>query len=253
MCLPSKFGVEVLLKKLAFVNKLVSVVILARFSSSRLPGKALMNIAGKTVLDHILDRLLRVLPLSSIILATSDLNSDDALERFANQRGIACHRGSLDKVGERFYAAARQIGLPYACRLNGDNIFLDPSLLLSLMKEAEKGKYSFLSNVQGRSFPKGMSIEIVDLNYYQKALPKIMSDSYCNEHVMVCLYKDPTPVDHFYFRNIDLPECAGIQLALDTPEDFERSQAMLAVIPEGRFDLNTTFRYYRDYEESIKG
>ena len=55
-----------------------------------------------------------------------------------------------------------------------------------------------------------------------------------------------------YWQNDILPEAAGIQLALDTPEDFERSRYMLEQMPAGHYDLNTTFEYYRNYEESLK-
>lgn len=212
-----------------------------------------MDIKGKPVLGHILERLYTLVPKNQIILATSDLNSDDLLEEFAKEQGIACQRGSLEKVGERFYAAAKALDCQYAVRMNGDNIFLDPAILEKMMEQAKTGQYQFLSNVKGRSFPKGMSVEIVEVNYYESQLERIKADAYCNEHVMVCLYEDPAPENHFYLCNTELPAAAGIQLALDTPEDFKRSRWMLEAMPDHKYDLNTTFEYYRNYEESLKG
>lgn len=212
-----------------------------------------MEIAGKPVLQHILDRLSGLVPRHQIILATSDLPSDNILQAFAEERGIACERGSLAKVGERFYAAARRLNCDYAIRMNGDNIFLDPSILGSMIEKAISGSYQFLSNVKGRSFPKGMSVEIVNLDYYERFLPQIKVDEYCNEHVMVCLYQDPKPVEHYYLHNAILPAAAGIQLALDTVEDFERSRWMLNQMPAEKYDLNTTFEYYLKYERSFEG
>lgn len=246
-------GVVVRQKKLGSVTDKVSVVLLARLSSSRLPGKALRIIEGRETLGHILQRLDTLMDRSQIILATSNESGDDALEDFADREGIACFRGSLERVGERFYEAARIIGSDFACRINGDNIFLAPEILKSMMLQVETGDYNFLSNVQGRTFPKGMSVEIVRVSYYGKRLDRIKQDPYCNEHVMVCLYEEPAPPDHFYLRNESLPEAAAIQLALDTPEDWERSQWMLKEMPAGRYDLATTFEYYKRYEESLKG
>lgn len=234
------------------MNSSVGVVLLARYSSSRLPGKALKTIGGKTVLQHIIERLQTVLPLESIIIATSDLESDKPIEDFANYMGVKCYRGSLEKVGERFYEAALQLGVEYACRINGDNILLAPEILQSLLDKASLGEYNFLSNVLGRTFPKGMSAEIVKLDYYQEHLPRIKSDSYCNEHVMVCLYNDDEPQDHFYLKNTDLPECSAIQLALDTEEDWQRTLWMMERIPAQKYDLKTTFEYYQRYEQSTK-
>ena len=230
----------------------VGVVILARLSSSRLPGKALKMIEGKETLAHILQRLDQVMDRSSVILATSNESSDDPLEDFAEKEDISCYRGSLERVGERFYEAACQLKTDYACRINGDNIFLAPEILNRMINEAKKGHYNFLSNVQGRTFPKGMSVEIVRMSYYQAHLDQVKSDPYCNEHVMVCLYQDPAPEDHFYLKNEELPEAAAIQLALDTPADWERSRWMLQHMPDGKYDLETTFEYYQGYEESLK-
>ncbi len=233
------------------MSKSVAVIILARLSSSRLPGKALKVIEGRETLAHILLRLDKVVSRSSVMLATSDLPEDDPLEEFAIKEGISCYRGSLNRVGERFYAAANQMNMDYACRINGDNLFLAPEILEAMLIEARKGRYNFLSNVKGRTFPKGMSVEIVNLNYYREHLEQIKDDPYCNEHVMVCLYKDPAPADHYYLKNLDLPEAAAIQLALDTPEDWNRSLWMLQAMPDGKFDLKTTFEYYQRYEKSL--
>lgn len=246
-----KFGEERPLKNWGSVTKSVGVVILARLSSSRLPGKALKIIEGKETLRHILDRLQIVVEPSKIILATSDQTSDDALEDFARSNNVAIYRGSLNRVGERFYAAAKLLDVDYACRINGDNIFLAPEILEVMLRQAETGKYSFLSNVEGRTFPKGMSVEIVSMDYYAQNLEVISTDPYCNEHVMVCLYNQADKERHYYLKNVQLPQAAAIQLALDTPEDWERSQWMLVHIPLGKNDLETTFEYYQRYEKSL--
>lgn len=246
-----KYGEEHPLKKLESVTKSVGLVILARMSSSRLPGKALKLIQGKETLKHILDRLAQVMDLSKVILATSDDPSDDPLEEFASRNSLAIYRGSLEKVAERFYAAAKELEVDYACRINGDNIFLAPEILKSMIDQARSGNYVFLSNVLGRTYPKGMSVEIVSLDYYAQKLPAIQLDSYCNEHVMVCLYGDESTKGHYYLKNTDLPEAAAIQLALDTPEDWERSNWILEAIPSQQFDLETTFDFYQRYEKSL--
>lgn len=246
-----RFGEAHQQKRLGSVTKSVGVVILARLSSSRLPGKALKLIQGKETLLHILERLKTLVDPSKIILATSNEPSDDALEDFAASHHLAIHRGSLERVGERFYEAAQQLKVDYACRINGDNIFLAPEILEPMIRKAESGAYTFLSNVKGRTFPKGMSVEIVAIDYYAENLERIAADPYCNEHVMVCLYDHPAKETHYYYKNLELPEAAAIQLALDTPEDWERSQWMLEQMPPRKYDLETTFEYYQRYEKSL--
>ena len=204
-----------------------AVVILSRFSSTRLPGKALMKINGKEVLLYILERIQQVSPLSNVVIATSDEHSDDPIAAFAEEQKVNLFRGSLNNVSERFLMAAKSIGADYACRINGDNIFLDTQTLKSLLNLAKEHKYSFLSNVKGRTFPKGMSVEVVKVDYYERLLNQIVSEDGYREHVTLFLYEKVATTDHFYLKNNICPEAAGIQLALDTKEDFDRTVGIL--------------------------
>lgn len=216
----------------------IGAVILARHSSRRLPGKALMEIEGKKVLEYIIERLLVVFDRSQLVLATSEESSDDPIAHFAKEQKIQCFRGSLENVADRFYQAAKQQNWTHAIRINGDNIFTDTQVLKEMIAIAETGEYDFVSNVKGRSFPKGMSIEIVDLNYYAQQLPKINDDPNYSEHVTLYLYEHDEGQKHYYFMNTQLPEAAGIQLALDTPEDLERSKRLIAQFEQPHYLIN---------------
>jgi len=199
------------------------IVILSRYSSSRLPGKALRPMLGKVVLAYIVERLLQVVPKEYIVLATSEEASDDPIAVFAQQAGVTCYRGSLENVAERFYQAAATRGWDYATRINGDNIFVDTVVLQQMIALAETGKYDFVSNVKGRTFPKGMSVEIVRINHYAALLPAINASTQYREHVTLYLYEHDGGQAYFYYLNETLPEAAGLQLALDTPEDWDRT------------------------------
>src|SRR5258707_5203357 len=83
-------------------------VIQARMSSSRLPGKVLMPIAGKPLLWHLVHRLRQCRTVDSIAIATSTDVRDDALEALCAQEGILCVRGSLDNVLDRYRLAAER-------------------------------------------------------------------------------------------------------------------------------------------------
>ena len=205
------------------------IVILSRFNSSRLPGKALKTIDGKPVLKYILERLHTVVPEERIVIATSDESSDDPIAAFCKQEQVACFRGSLNNVSERFLVAAQSKGWDYAVRINGDNIFLDTQVLNDMLELAETEEADLVSNVQGRTFPKGMSVEIVKTSHYADRLGEINKDPRYREHVTLYLYECESAKEHYiHFKNKELPEAAGIQLALDTEEDFERSSGLIA-------------------------
>ena len=81
----------------------VIAIIQARMSSRRLPGKVLMNLAGKPVLQHVIERLNYCKTFKEIIVATSIDKSDDEIENFCQENKINIFRGSLNDVLDRFY------------------------------------------------------------------------------------------------------------------------------------------------------
>jgi spore coat polysaccharide biosynthesis protein SpsF len=205
---------------------MTGIIILVRFNSSRLIGKALLNISGKPVLKIILERLEQVVSRDNIIVATSEESTDNPIMTFCIEQKIQCYRGSLLNVAQRFYEAGLSKKWTYAVRINGDNVFLDINVLRNLIQLTEQGCYDFVSNVKGRSFPKGMSVEVVRLQYYASVLPQINASSVYQEHVTLYLY-DNEPEKAYFYLNQWLPQAAGIQLALDTSEDLIRTKRIM--------------------------
>ncbi|MGJ3236250.1 cytidylyltransferase domain-containing protein [Marivirga sp.] len=204
----------------------VGVAILSRYNSSRLPGKALKEINGKTLLKYIYERVNKVLPSDQIIIATSEEKSDDVISNYCEKQNWKCYRGSLDNVAERFYQSGIDLGVDYLIRINGDNLFLDIPLLESMIKLTQSYQYDFISNVKGRTFPKGMSIEVVRLDHYKNLLNEITNEEQYKEHVTLYLYENELNSYHFVY-NDELKEMEGIQLAIDTQEDFEKAIAII--------------------------
>lgn len=194
-------------------------IILSRYNSSRLPGKALMQIQGKEILQIIIERLAVVVPLENIVIATSLERTDDPIAEFASKRGYNCFRGSLQNVAERFFEAANQYNFEYAARINGDNVFVDTEVLAAMINQTAFD-YDFITNVHKRTYPKGMSIEIVKLSSYKKCLAAISADERYYEHVTSYWYES-LPERVYFQYNVDFPEAGGLQFALDTKEDFE--------------------------------
>lgn len=205
----------------------VGAVVLSRFSSNRLRGKALIEIQGKPVLLCIVERLREVLSEEKIIVATSLESSDDPIFNFCNQENIRCFRGSLENVAERFHQASLQLNVGYVARINGDNIFMDIPLMREMVKLTEEARAPFISNVKGRTYPKGMSIEIVEVDHYQKLLPAINKNADYKEHVTLYLY-DHERSDYRFVYNSKNNDFAGFQLALDTEEDLARTEMIFS-------------------------
>jgi len=203
------------------------LILLCRHNSWRLPGKILREIGGRTVLGHIVDRLRLAAPDRPLVIATSTAPSDDAIADYCRRANLECFRGPQDDVSRRFQACAEKYAWDFAVRINGDNLFLDQNTLRSMLAVADTDMFDFVTNVPGRTFPRGMSIEIVRVSFYADAMRHV-TDSEHREHVTSWLYANPTLGRRYVFENRACPEAGNIQLALDTPEDFALAQRIFA-------------------------
>jgi N-acetylneuraminate synthase/N,N'-diacetyllegionaminate synthase len=197
----------------------IGVIVLCRHNSSRLPGKILKQINGRAVLGHIVDRIRRGVEDLPVVIATSTDPSDDVIETYCRRAGLNCFRGSLKDVAGRFSACAEKYGWDFAVRINGDNLFVDKDVLRAMVAVADTNTFDFVTNVPGRTFPRGMSVEIVRVSFYSK-LMKVVSNPGHREHVTSWLYENIDLGRRYIFENRICPEAANFQLALDTENDF---------------------------------
>ncbi len=111
-------------------NRPVVAIIQARMSSSRLPGKALLPIAGVPMLKRVFDRVQRASLVDKVVVATtSDPPSDDAIEKACAEWRVACFRGgSLYDVLDRYYQAAKFYNAKTIVRITADCPMIDPPL-----------------------------------------------------------------------------------------------------------------------------
>ncbi|MCZ4319936.1 hypothetical protein O4H26_13155 [Aequorivita viscosa] len=222
--------------------KTIGVIILSRFNSTRLPGKALMEIREKPILKYILERISQVVEKSNIIIATSSEDTDDPIAKFASKEEINCYRGSLDNVSCRFLKASQNSGWDYTIRINGDNIFVDTDLLIEMINLAQTGIYDFISNIDKRTFPIGMSIEIVKSSFYLDQYHKVLENKDYKEHVMQHLYLNETG-NTKYIYNTRLPEAAGCHLALDDQRDLKQTKYIIDQFKAPHWEYNLTEIY----------
>ncbi len=109
-------------------------IVQARMSSRRLPGKVLCDLAGKPLLERVVERVRLARTLDFVAIATSDRPDDDAIEEFCVDREIACHRGPLDDVLTRTLEAARRFELDPVVRITADCPFVCPELIDELVE-----------------------------------------------------------------------------------------------------------------------
>lgn len=216
------------------------VVIFSRFNSSRLPGKALKDMAGRPLLGRIIDRLRHVQCADKLIVATSDQPSDDALAQFVeNEEGVELYRGSLDDVAGRALGCMRAFDLDVMVRICGDSPFEIAAMVDDLLARQQRSGADLVTNVKDRTFPSGLSVEVVTREAFERAYSKMHAPEHF-EHVTLYLYRH---ADDFCIENVVSDHGADLtrlNLCVDTANDLIRASWIAAQLGAGfeRADLD---------------
>ncbi len=198
----------------------IGIIIVCRYDSTRLRGKILRKIEGKSVLSYILERVKKVSNACKVVVATSEEKSDDPIVDFCRRDNIVCFRGYKDDVAGRMLMCAQKYKFDYFVRICGDNIFADYGLIDQMITIALGTKANLVSNIKNRTFPCGISVEIVNTYFFAKEYKKF-SSSVDKEHVTKYLYEHEQETSRFEFvYNSECPEARNIDLALDNQKDL---------------------------------
>lgn len=207
----------------------VGAVVQARMGSERLPGKVLMDLAGRPALDYLLERLAHADTLATVIVATSTEEADDAVAEYCERSGVRCHRGPEGDVARRLLEAAQDAGLDGFARVNGDSPLLDQALVDRGVALFGQGECDLVTNVLPRSFPRGQSVEVIRTVAFANALERLREPG-DREHVTAGLYREPGGL---VIENFDAgAESVGadggdVRLVLDTAEDAQLIERVL--------------------------
>ena len=191
----------------------------ARMNSTRLPGKVLMEAAGKSFLAHMVERLGRVRSLDGIVIATTTNVADDAIVTLAEELGIGCHRGSEDDVLARVLSAAKAHDVDVIVETTGDCPLIDPNLVDSCIKSYLESDVDYVSNVLERTYPIGMDTQVFSTKVLDN-VAKLTDDPDDREHVSLYIYRNP---EIFKLQNVSAPpelSWPELGLTLDTPDDL---------------------------------
>ena len=138
------------------------VILQARMSSHRLPGKVLAIINGKPMIHWQIMRIKKARSVNQIVVATSTDQSDDILAQSLQEIECFVERGSLENVLERYLLVMKKFGeYENIVRLTGDCPLVMPEIVDKMIFEFEKSDYDYLSNALEPTFPDGLDVEII--------------------------------------------------------------------------------------------
>lgn len=210
-----------------------------------MPGKVLKPLLGLPLIVFMARRVRQAACIDRLIVATSTDSSDDPLAQTLGANGIACFRGSLHDVLDRFYQAATGAGASCVVRLTGDCPLIDPDLIEAVARPAINGDADYSSNTEPASYPDGLDVEAFTSEALATAWREatLQSD---REHVTPFLRKNP---ERFRCASLTgLANLSALRWTIDHPDDYVHVQALLAAVgAQGPNDFDR-FDIYRAME-----
>ncbi len=212
-------------------------IIQARMSSSRLPGKVLLDLGGQPMLVRVVERTRRAASLDEVVVATTTDPSDDPVAELCARRGYACYRGSLFDVLDRYYQAALRFRARRIVRITADCPVMDAEIVDAAVKALRVFEADFVASrfppPWGRTYPIGLDVEVCTFEALERAW-KEARQPHQREHVMPYLYEDMQPAGDA-FRHPDFP----LTHATLTPWESRRGFRIL------RMDHDPDYGHYR--------
>src|SRR5713226_40194 len=141
----------------------------ARMGSTRIPGKVLMPLGGKPVLQWTYDAVKKADGIDEVVIATSTLPQDDAIARYCALNNINCFRGSESDVLDRFYQCAIAYAADIVLRLTCDCPFLDHNVITEVVRLRAMHEASYASNIDPPTYPDGLDVECFTFDALSRA------------------------------------------------------------------------------------
>ena len=198
----------------------VVAIIQARMGSTRLPGKIMKKIKGKTVLEHVINRVRQSKYIDEIVIATTELERDLVVVEEAKRCGVSVYRGSEEDVLSRYYHAGKENRGDIIVRITSDCPLIDAEVVDSFIQYYKDNDYALVTNAGSdlvqRTYPRGLDAEVFSFKVLEEAY-KYAERQYQREHVTPYIYEN---YDKIYYYKNDL-DYSKYRWTLDTEEDFQ--------------------------------
>jgi spore coat polysaccharide biosynthesis protein SpsF len=218
-------------------------------SSTRLPGKTMMPLAGKPLIYRMIERLKKCQKVDQIVIATSTNKEDEVIKDVADQFDVEFFQGSLLDVRDRYFQASKKYGADFILRIPADNPIPDhfeiDSLIDFHLENNQNGFSSNLAQVKNSGYLDGIGAEIFSTRLLEEAINKFDNDI-VKEHVHRNFFdystqsevnKDWCPVKSpIAPKELNRPD---IVLDVNTKEDYDKISDIYANLYPKNPDFST--------------
>ncbi|NUR84293.1 MAG: NTP transferase domain-containing protein [Nonomuraea sp.] len=217
-------------------------VIQARMGSTRLPGKVLRDLGGRTVLGWVVRAARESGALDGLVVATTTQAADDAVAAECARLGVDCHRGPVDDVLTRFVEALAGREADAVMRFTADCPLLDPAVIreAALVFRAVPG-LDYLSTSLARTLPRGLDVEIAA----RAALDRADAEATGFHRTHVTSYVYAHPGESRLLGLAHQPVADDLRVTLDTEDDWRLISRVVAELGDGCVPARTLIGWLR--------
>jgi spore coat polysaccharide biosynthesis protein SpsF (cytidylyltransferase family) len=193
-------------------------IIQARMASTRLPGKVLADLAGRTILEHVVTRVQQARTVDEVIVCTGEQSGNDPIRDLCYAHNWRCASGSEEDVLQRFRFAAFNAPADYYVRITADCPLCDPTEIDRVVRALQVGRYWYVSNCHPPWLPDGLDVEVMTADALALAdrQATIPSD---REHVTPWLRRN---LPRCRWASLDhRPDLSKWRLCVDTQADLD--------------------------------
>jgi len=232
---------------------MIAAIIQARMSSTRLPEKIMLEVCGKTLLEHMILRIKKSKKIDKILVATTTNEKDDVIENFCKKKQIECFRGSEDDVLSRYKFASDYLNSNIIVRLCSDCPLLDANIIDDVIDTFQKGNYDFVNNLYPlpRTYPDGLLVEVFSSKVLNEAYNEAKKPS-DREHVTFFMWNQPNRYNIF---RLDYKEdFSKYRFNLDYPEDFTVIKAIFEslYLSNPDFSMTDVIKWLNNHPEIMR-
>lgn len=231
------------------MKKTVIAIIQAHMSSSRLPGKIMLDFCGEPALFRMIERVRHCKMLDDIVIATSTLPCDDVIVERCAQWGVHTFRGSDSDVLSRYHGAARAYPGDVYVRMTSDCPCIDPAWADETISYFLEHEFRYVSNAvkdMKPTLPLGFGLEVFEASLLEEAFLNAF-EHYEHEHVTPYMYWKQDSLGALAYTE----DAHDLRVTLDTPEDYTVISAIYRELyrPGNNFGMKDVIRFLRENPE----
>ncbi len=205
----------------------LGIIVCARMTSKRFPGKSTALLHGKPVIQWVLERCQRIHKRAKVIVAVPDTDDSEPILEIASQLGIDNFCGSELDVLNRMYEAAKFFKFDVIMRITGDCPYIDPNVCTEVLQLLLWRKLDYASNIYPtRTYPRGLDCEVFTIDALEAA-NLLGKSNYEREHVTPWMQNTPQVIKGCITQGIDV---SHKNFCVDVPEDIERLEREVPVV-----------------------